>query len=229
MVELIIAEQKNYSSWSLRGWLVMRWSGIPFIERQVTLAQDGYGAGAIAAVKALSPSGLVPAIRDGDLVIPDSLAIAEWAAERAPALWPADPDLRAVARSVTAEMHSGAGPIRRDLSMNILRRCKAYGLPDETLRSIERVTAIWRDCRTRYGAGGPWLFGQRSIADAFYLPVATRFRTYGIALDPVCQAWSDTALADPDFLEWEAACVPESWDHLGYSVIDGLFPDQGKA
>lgn len=226
MTTLIIAEQKNYSSWSLRPWLVLRWAGIGFAEEIVTLAQEGYGSGSIAAVKAASPNGLVPALRTDAGVVWDSLAIAEWAAEHVPALWPSDPFARAVARSATAEMHSGALPIRRDLSMNIHRRCKAYDLQDDTLRSIARVQELWNDCRARFGQGGPWLFGARSIADAFYLPVATRFRTYGIALDPVSQAWCDTALADADFLEWEAAAQPNSWDRPGYPVIDGLFPKQ---
>lgn len=226
MTELVIATQKNYSSWSLRGWLVMRWSGLAFTEREIDLAQPGYGTQRIEAVRAVSPGGSVPALQIDGATIWDSLTIAEWAAEQVPALWPSDPVARAVARSITAEMHSGAAPIRRDLSMNIQRRCTAYDLPEETLHAIERVQEIWRDCRERFGEGGPWLFGRRSIADAFYLPVATRFRTYGIALDPVSQAWSDTALADPDFLEWEAASEPDSWDHRGFSVIDGLFPDQ---
>jgi glutathione S-transferase len=226
MIELVIATQKNYSSWSLRGWLVMRWAGIAFSERAIDLAQPGYGQQAIGELLAVSPGGLVPALRLDGATIWDSLAIAEWAAEQNPSLWPADPLARALARAITAEMHSGAGPIRRDLSMNLARRCQAYGLPDETLHSIDRIQTIWRDCRARFGAHGPWLFGQRSIADAFYLPVATRFRTYGIALDPVSQAWADTALADPDFLEWEAGCEPNSWDHHGFSVIDGLYPEQ---
>lgn len=229
MTELVIATQKNYSSWSLRGWLAMRWSDIQFTERELDLAQPGYGEQRIGELQAINPAGMVPALIVDGVTIWDSLAIAEWAAERSPGLWPADPVARAVARSVSAEMHSGFAAIRRDLSMNIHRRCKAYDLPADTLWAIERVQSVWRECRARFGTGGSWLFGERSIADAFYIPVATRFRTYGIALDPVSQAWSDHALSDPDFLEWEDAAVPASWDRPGYPMIDGLFPEQEMA
>lgn len=220
--KLIIASQKNYSSWSLRGWLVLRWGKIPFEEVQISLAQPGYGEARIAEVKAASPNGQVPALQAGALCIWDTLAIAEWAAEQSPALWPSDAARRAVARAATAEMHSGFLPIRRDLSMNILRRCTVPALAEETRRAIGRVQELWRSA---LGAadGGPFLFGERSIADAFYLPVATRFRTYGIALDPACQAYCDRLLADADFLEWEADCVPDSWDVHGFSVIDGVY------
>ncbi len=219
---LIIASEKNYSSWSLRGWLLLRWAGIDFVETQISLAQPGYGLGRIDDVKAMSPNGLVPALQIGNDVIWDTMAIAEWAAEHDTSLWPADPLERAKARSVTAEMHSGFVPLRRDLPMNILRRCAARDLPEETLHSIARVHQIWWQCLSA-ASGGPYLFGQKSLADAFFLPVATRFRTYSIAMDAACQTYCDTLLADSDFREWEAACVPDSWDIHGFSVIDGLY------
>lgn len=218
---LHIAAEKNYSSWSLRGWLVLRWGGIAFNEVLITLAQPGYGESSIAQLLTVAPNGQVPSLDHDGVTIWDSLAIAEWAAEQNPGLWPHDPAMRARARSVTAEMHSGFLPIRRDLSMNIVRRCTVTDLPAETRRSIARMRALIADC-LKAAHGGPWLFGERSIADAFFAPVATRFRTYGVTLDFQCQAWVDTVLSDRDFREWEAACIPDSWDHHGYSVIDGL-------
>lgn len=219
---LYIAKQKNYSSWSLRGWLALRWAGVVFEEREIDLAQPGYGAAGIAEVKSACPNGLVPALHVDGAVIWDSLAIGEWAAEQDSSLWPQDPLQRATARSVVAEMHAGFMPLRRDLPMNILRRCTAPELPDETRQAIDRVLAIWSDCRSK-ASGGPFLFGAKSIADAAYLPIATRLRTYGIALDATCQGYVDALMADPDFREWEAACVPDSWDVHGFSVIDGIY------
>lgn len=220
---LYIATQRNYSSWSLRPWLVLRWAGVKFDEVEVDLAQPGYGQAQISGVKAVSPNGLVPALHVDGTVIWDTLAIAEWVAEQVPALWPRDAMARAQARAATAEMHSGFTAIRRDMSMNILRRWTAPALATDTQANLDRLFELWRDCRSKHGADGPWLFGERSIADAFYLPIATRLRTYGIALDPICQVWCDTALADTDFLHWESLCVPESWDRPGYAVIDGLY------
>jgi glutathione S-transferase len=223
MANSLIIGQKNYSSWSLRPWLVLRWGGIPFASTEVPLDQPGYGTQSIAMLLALTPNGTVPALQTDELTIWDSLAIAEWAAEQRPELWPAHPAARAIARSVTAEMHSGFAALRRDLPMNIQRRCPAQPWPDDTRRSLARVEALFTDCRSRFGAGGPWLFGRRSIADAFYAPVATRLRTYSVPLPPIAQAWCDTVLADADFLEWEEAAVPDSWDSDGYPLIDGLY------
>lgn len=217
---------KNYSSWSLRPWLVLRWAGIPFEERVVRLDQDGYGRQDIADVKAVAPNGTVPALHADALVICDSLAISEWAAEQvAPGvLWPEDPALRAQARSATCEMHSGFGAVRRDLSMNIRRRMdRAPEWPEDTRRQLARIDELWSGLRERHAHLGPWLFGKRSIADAFYAPVATRLRTYGVQGSDIATAYRDTVLADADFMAWEADCVGERWDASGYSVIDGLY------
>jgi glutathione S-transferase len=220
---------KNYSSWSLRPWLVLRWARIPFDEVEIRLDQTGYGVGGIKQVRAVSPTGQVPAlVVDGESIW-DSLAIAEWAAERSAAgsLWPSDTVTRALARSVTCEMHSGFAPLRRDLSMNITRRCNppAGSWPEETTRSIKRVEEIWMQMRAKHGAAGPFLFGARSIADAFYTPVATRLRTYGVQLGPEATQYRDTLLADADFRAWESQCKPNSWDKSGYSVIDRVYAD----
>ena len=215
---------KNYSSWSLRPWLVLRWARIPFEEREIELAQPGYGKQGIAEVLRVAPNGRVPALHAGGLVIWDSLAIAEWAAEEAPAaqLWPADRAVRAEARAVTAEMHSGFAAVRRDLSMNIRRRVDVKAWPEDTRADLARIEAIWTGLRARHAATGPWLFGTRTIADAFYAPVATRVRTYGVKVSRAAESYCEAVFDDADFRAWEAACVPNSWDRHGYSVIDGL-------
>jgi glutathione S-transferase len=220
---------RNYSSWSLRAWLVMKWSGLPFTEAFVDLDQPGYGEGGIAEIRAVSPTGRVPVLVLGDVAVWDSLAIAEWAAERAAEqpgaarLWPADPLLRAQARAVTAEMHSGFAGMRRDLSMNIRRRCTATGLPAETLADVRRIDAMWTTLRHAHGARGSWLFGERSIADAFYLPVATRFRTYGVALSHDAQAYAQTLLGEPAFREWETAVLAQPARRFARAGFDDLY------
>jgi glutathione S-transferase len=212
---------KNYSSWSLRAWLVLAWSGIPFEEKLIPLGGPGYGTSRIPDVLAVSPSGRVPALQVDGLTIWDSLAIAEWAAESAPSagLWPADARARAVCRSVTCEMHSGFAAVRRDLSMNIRRRTAARDWPADTRDDLARVQELWGSVRPSYGAGGPFLFGARSIADAFFVPVATRLRTYGVAIPPKSQEYCEAILADPAFRSWESAAAAEPWT---IAVTDAL-------
>lgn len=225
MGNILYIGNKNYSSWSLRPWLVLRWARIPFEERLIRLDQPGYGAGKIVEVLRVSPTGRVPCLDADGLHIWDSLAIAEWAAETFPAAqaWPADKARRAEARAVTAEMHSGFSNVRRDLSMNIHRRTAAVlSLPAETRAEIARLDQVWSGLRARFAGEGPWLFGARSIADAFYAPVATRMRSYGVSLSGSSREWCDTVFADVDFRDWEAASVPNSWDASGVSIIDGL-------
>ncbi len=211
----------NYSSWSLRPFIALRWAGIDFDMVEVNLDQPGYGEYAIAEILAFNPAGKVPALRVGEIVIADSLAIAEWASETGRSLYPQDPLERAMVRSVVAEMHSGFAAVRRDLSMNIRRRCRAFGLPADTLRDIARLDALFAGHRQH--RDGPFLFGQRTLADAFFTPVATRFRTYGIALSADAQAYCDTLLADAAFLEWEQKVLAQP--HAGFSraPIDQLY------
>jgi glutathione S-transferase len=214
---------KNYSSWSLRPWLALRWAGIDFEESLIALDQPGYGEQQIRDVLAVSPNGTVPALHVGHDVIWDSLAIAEWAAERTPGLWPKDAVARSMARSVTSEMHSGFSALRKDLPMNILRRCAAQPWRQQTRMNISRIEHIWGECRERFGAQGPWLFGDRSIADAFFAPVVTRFRTYSVELSAVSTAYCETVLSDSDYQLWELGCIGDSWDSPGYPIIDGLY------
>jgi glutathione S-transferase len=202
---------KNYSSWSMRPWLALKWAPIAFDEVLIPLGGEGYGRGHIAKVLAVSPSGRVPALSLGDMTIWDSLAIAEWAAEKAPALWPQDPMVRAVCRSLVAEMHSGLGALRRDLAMNIRRRTTPRDWPNDTRADLKRVEQIWTTTRARFGASGPMLFGARTIADAFYAPVATRLRTYGVAMSPTSAAYCEAIFADAAFKEWQAAAEAETW------------------
>lgn len=200
---------KNYSSWSLRPWLALRWAGIDFDEHLIRLGTEGYGQGKIAEIQAISPTGRVPALHVDGVVIWDSLAIAEWAAEQVPALWPADARVRAECRATVCEMHSGFAAVRRDLSMNIRRRVVVPSLPDDTRGDLARLETLWSGLHSRFG--GPWLFGARTLADAFYAPVATRLRTYGVSLSRPAMAWTSTLFADPDFRAWEAAAEAEPW------------------
>lgn len=213
MANVLYLGNKNYSSWSLRPWLVLTWAGIPFEERVIPLGGPGYGIAQSPQVLAVSPTGLVPALALDGLILTDSLAISEWAAERAPSahLWPEDPLARAVARSVTCEIHSGFSAMRRDLSMNIRRRTTPRPWPEDTRANLARVEDLWAGTRDRYGAEGPFLFGARTIADAFYAPVATRLRTYGVPLRPVSQAYCEAIFTDPAFRAWEAAAIAEPW------------------
>ncbi len=210
---ILFIGNKNYSSWSMRPWLALKWAGIAFDERLIPLGGVGYGKSQIPEVLAVSPSGKVPALQVDGHTVWDSLAICEWAAEQNPALWPQDPAVRAVARSAAAEMHSGFAALRRDFSMNLRRK----GEPRKTATSadaqadIARIDELWSQMRTQFGGGGGYLFGDRCIADAIYAPVATRFRTYGLALSPAAQAYADALLADPAFQEWEAAAAAEPW------------------
>lgn len=202
---------KNYSSWSLRPWLALTWAGIAFDEKIIPLGGDGYGSAKKPEIVAVSPSGRVPCLHDGATVIWDSLAICEWAAEKHPALWPRDAATRAVCRSVSAEMHSGFGAVRRDLSMNIRRRTEPRAWAADTANDIALITARWNELRETFASAGPYLFGERSIADAMYLPVCTRFRTYGVRLDGAAQVYAETMLADTAFLAWERAATLETW------------------
>jgi glutathione S-transferase len=205
---------KTYSSWSMRPWLALRWAGIAFDEHQLRLGpRDG---GLNPAIAAISPSGRVPALHlPGGETIWDSLAICEWAAEEAPdaGLWPADPLARALARSAAAEMHAGFSALRQTYPMN-LRRTGApiRGDASRAAADVARIDALWRELRGRFGAGGPFLFGARpGIADAMFAPVATRFRSYGVALSAPAQAYGDALLADPAFKEWDEAAKAEDW------------------
>jgi glutathione S-transferase len=203
----LIIGNKNYSSWSLRPWLLLKQAGIPFREQYIPLRSETWNT----QIRDLSPSGKVPALIHGDIRVWDSLAICEYLAECFPEkqLWPAAIAARAEARSVSAEMHSGFQALRLNMFMNIRRRMPTRGRTPETLADIERIVAIWDGCRTRYASGGPFLFGAFSIADAMYAPVALRFQTYAVSVDGAAGAYSKTLLGLPAMLEWVTAAHAE--------------------
>lgn len=199
-LELVIGN-RNYSSWSLRPWLALRASGLPFEVVRIPL----YREGSAAELQRVSPTGLVPVLREGDLVTWESLAICERVAELAPdaGLWPADPAVRAVARSVATEMHGGFARVREAMPMNFRGRARRTPpLDDATRAQIARIDRVWSNCRARHGAAGPWLFGPFTIADAMYAPVVSRFRTYGIDLSPPAREYADAAFDSPAMREW---------------------------
>jgi glutathione S-transferase len=216
-LELTIGN-KNYSSWSLRPWLTLKVGGIPFREVVVPL----YRPESAAAIRARSPSAKVPVLRHGDAVVAwDSLAICEYAAEAFPAarLWPDDTAARAVARSISAEMHSGFGALRAHMPMNARAFLPGRGRTIDAIRDVDRVRALWRDTLAQYGREGAFLFGRFSIADAMYAPVVLRFRTYGVELDARLHEYCAAVLALPALEEWLAAARVEPW------TIDGFeFP-----
>ena len=204
----LVIGNKNYSSWSLRPWLLMRVLDLPFDEQLVPL----YAPGSKPELLLRSPTGKVPALHDGDLVIWDSLAITEYLAEQFPgvAVWPADSDARAIARCVAAEMHSGFSALRTHMPMNCRASLPGKGQTPEVLADIARICELWLDCRSRFSRGGPFLFGAFSAADAFYAPVVTRFVTYGVSLPTICREYVDALRALPAMVEWVAAGVAET-------------------
>lgn len=200
---------KNYSSWSLRGWLLVRFAGLPFTEKLV--ATDN--ASARAELLLLSPSVLVPRLEHNGISVWDTLAIAEYLNEIKPraGLLPADQAARAHCRSICGEMHSGFSALRSALPMNLNARIKNFTVWSRAKGDIERITEIWRECLAQYG--GPWLFGEkRSMADAMYAPVVTRFLTYNVGLDAVCAAYCQTVMDMPEMQEWIAAAKLEPVD-----------------
>jgi glutathione S-transferase len=202
----LVIGNKNYSSWSLRPWLAMKQAAIDFEEIRIPL----YGAGSKERLAEMSPSARVPALLHDDLTVWDSLAICEYLAESHPGMWPADGKARAVARSVSAEMHSGFAALRTHMTMNIRKNYAGKGMAEGVAQDIARILASWADCRNRFGAGGPFLFGAFSIADAMYAPVIMRFRTYAVAIPAPLKAYYEAMLALPTLREWMADSIAET-------------------
>ena len=205
----IIVGNKRYSSWSLRGWLAVKQSGLPYEERVIPMWTDAYDA---AKAEGLLPSGKVPTLWDGDLVVWDSLAIVEHLAERGgrDRFWPADPAARAFARSIAAEMHSGFAPLRQQCGMNLGRRYPGFAINVEALADIARITNLWAEARERFGAGGDYLFGDFGAADIMFAPVVTRFVTYDVALPDTARTYVDAMIAHPFMREWQAGADAET-------------------
>jgi glutathione S-transferase len=209
---------KNYSSWSLRAWLALKHVGTPF--KEVVIPLDGPGA-RTAEILPHSPSGKVPALRYGEMVVWDSLAIGEYLAEEfhQAHLWPSERIARATARSASAEMHSGFPNLRSQLPMNIRRHPFELARSSEVESEIGRIVSLWGECRRRFGAAGPFLFGKFTLADAMFAPVATRFRTYRVPLDEGASAYVDAIYEHPAMREWIEAARHEPWSNDTYDRI----------
>lgn len=205
MPTLVIAN-KNYSSWSLRAWLALRHAGIDFDEIRILLGRPE----SKTEILKHSPSGKVPAFKDGGLVVWESLAICEYAAEHQPAMWPADGKARAIARAVAAEMHAGFAALRSAMPMNLRAAGRRVEMTPAIAADVDRIERIWAECRGRFGDTGPWLFGPWSMADAMFAPVATRFVTYELHRPGVFDDYIATVFADPIFQEWRTAALAEN-------------------
>jgi glutathione S-transferase len=206
-LRLVIAN-KNYSSWSMRPWVLLTQAGIAFEEVQLKFDDDVK----VLGIEPWSPTGKVPVLWVDDEPVWDSLAICETLAELHPdkQLWPAEPRARRLARAICAELHSGFGELRKNMPMNLRASHPGRGRTPGSIRDIERVVSIWETCRARFGPGGDLLFGRFSIADAMYAPIATRFKTYAVELPPVAQRYADAVLALPSVRKWHEGALAET-------------------
>jgi glutathione S-transferase len=205
----LLIGNKNYSSWSLRPWIAMKVAGIPFEEQVISLDAADFKE----RVHKISAAGKVPALADGETQVWESLAILEYLAEKFPQarLWPAEAGARAHARAIAAEMHSGFTPLRRHFPMNVRRPVRRREPTAEAADNINRIDAMWTDCRRRFGQGGPFLFGAFGAADAMYAPVVSRFHTYAVDVSPVARAYMEAVMGLPAWAEWCAAARQEPW------------------
>jgi glutathione S-transferase len=216
----LIIGNKNYSSWSLRGWLACKQSGLSFEELTVHIDGDDWQAMRREQGEFQPSAGKVPVLWDGDTVVWDSLAILEYLADKVgrDRFWPKADDARGMARAMVAEMHSGYLALRRQCPMNIRKRISGIELTDETKHDIVRVLQLWAEARARFGRGGPFLFGSFSAADVFYAPVVSRFLTYGIGVPGFAQAYMQ-AVWEHDWLQaWVAGAQEEEWTIAQFEV-----------
>jgi glutathione S-transferase len=208
MSELLLTiGNKNYSSWSLRPWILMKHLGLKFDERLLPLDTPEFARD----IPAISPTKRVPILAHGSLLIWDSLAICEYACELAGSGWPRERETRAVARAVCAEMHAGFSILRSQWPMNARAIGRRTAANPERAADVARIEELWADCRRRFGRTGPWLFGEYSVADAMYAPVVLRLRTYGAQLRESSAAYVTTVLEDPHMRDWLEAAQAESW------------------
>ncbi|MEG8026891.1 glutathione S-transferase family protein [Sphingomonas aerolata] len=209
----LVTANRNYSSWSLRPWVLMRALGIPFEDRiEPFLAPENYDA-----FRLFSPTGQVPVLIDGERTVWDSLGIALYLAERHDGVWPSDGDARAWAVCAAAEMHGGFAALRNERTMNVGVRVDPVRGSDALDRNVARITELWAEGLDRFG--GPWLAGADFTAvDAFFAPVAFRVRTYGIDVGPKGLAWVERIIAHPAMREWEDAALAETWREAGHEA-----------
>jgi glutathione S-transferase len=211
----LVIGNKNYSSWSLRPWILMKHLGVDFREVLIRLSQPNTRD----EIEKYGPSGKVPVLRRGEFCIWDSLAICEFITEHTGRGWPKDPNARAVARSVSAEMHSGFANLRSAWPMNARARNRRTALTPSLEADIDRVEEIWGDCRSRLGkSGGPWLFGEYSVADAMYAPMVLRFNTYGAQLSETARWYMASVIEDSVMQQWLRAAHDEPWTENNYEV-----------
>lgn len=202
----LVIGNKNYSSWSLRAWLTLKQAGVDFSEISIFLDTPTTHKD----IRRYSPTGRVPVLLDGDLTVWDSFAICEYAADKfAKWLWPEDMEARAIARSISAEMHSGFPQLRQNMPMDCHSRYPGEGRKPEVEAEIDRIKNIWHECRKKYGANGDFLFGHFTIVDAIFAPVVSRFITYGVKLDSVEKNYANSILVLPPMQEWLAAAAEE--------------------
>ena len=204
---VLVIGNKNFSSWSMRAWLALKQTGAAFDEHQIWIEEDRDRS----QRRAQSPAGRVPVLRHGDARIWDTLAIAEYLAELFPdqGLWPGDRAARARARSICAEMHSGFFAIRTEMPMNCRARKAAADRGPEVALEVARVVEIWEDTRREFGGDGRFLFGEPSLAEAFFAPVVSRFATYSVPLEGAAAAYRDDVLALPAVCEWLSGAAAE--------------------
>jgi len=206
---------KTYSSWSLRPWIALVEAGIPFEEDLVWL----YKPTTRERIAAVSPNGKVPCLTDGPVKVWESLAILEYVAEKHPhaGLWPQDREARAHARAVSNEMHGGFAPLRAHLPMNFRREPPRPRptMPDDVRANVHRIEAIWAECRRRFGAGGPFLYGAGfCIADAMYAPVVHRLHAYAVSVTPASRAYMDAVMSTRAWQRWTAEALAEPVEHM---------------
>lgn len=215
----LIIGNKNYSSWSLRGWLAVKQSGLSFDELTVNIDGDDWQAMKASQDEFQPSAGKVPVLWDGDVVVWDSLAIMEYLADKVgrERFWPKADEPRAMARAMVAEMHSSYLPLRRACPMNMRGQLR-IDLTDEVKANIVRILGLWAEARARYGKGGPFLFGTFGAADIFYAPIVSRFLTYGIGVPGFAQAYMQ-ALWEHDWMEqWRESALAEQWTIQQFEV-----------
>lgn len=212
----LLIGNKSYSSWSLRPWFAMKVAGIPFAEEVISFDAADFKE----RVRAIAPTGKVPCLTDGEIQVWESLAILDYLAEKYPdaGLWPSAPGARAHARSIAAEMHAGFVPLRQHYPMNLRRAVRRREPTADVADNITRVQEMWADCRVRFGADGPFLFGSFTAADAMYAPVVSRFQTYAVDVGPTTRAYMDAVMALPAWGEWCTAALAEPWVLARYDV-----------